>query len=86
VLDRALGRVVNPAHRRAAIHRRRQTLAALGDLAYEREDMARARHFFRQAGRPVGSGLLRYVAASLPPFVRRGARVCWRRFHAAVSA
>jgi glycosyltransferase involved in cell wall biosynthesis len=86
VLDRALGRVVNPAHRRAANHRRRQTLAALGDLAYEREDMARARHFFRQAGRPVGSGLLRYVAASLPPFVRRGARVCWRRFHAAVSA
>jgi glycosyltransferase involved in cell wall biosynthesis len=86
VIDRALARAVVPAQRRAAIERRRQTLAGLGDVAYEREDMARARYYFRQAGAPVGSGsLVRYVAAWLPQFVRRRARTCWRRFHAAVA-
>jgi glycosyltransferase involved in cell wall biosynthesis len=83
VIDRALARGVVPAQRRAALKRRRHTLAGLGDVAYEREDMARARYYFRQAGLPVGSGsLVRYVAAWLPQFVRRPARTCWRRFHA----
>jgi glycosyltransferase involved in cell wall biosynthesis len=87
VIDRALAREVLPAHRSAAGDRRRRVLAALGDVAYEREDMARARQFYRQAGRPVDSdGLVRYVAAWLPQFVRRPARTCWRRFHAVVAA
>jgi hypothetical protein len=87
VIDRALAREGLPAHRRAASERRRRVLAALGDVAYEREDMARARHFFRQAGRPADSGsLMRYVAAWLPGIVRRPARMCWRRFHSVVSA
>jgi glycosyltransferase involved in cell wall biosynthesis len=84
VIDGQLARLVLPAHRRAAMVRRRQILAAIGDVAYEGEDMARARHFYRQAGRPADSGgLVRYVAAWLPWFVRGPARVCWRRFHSA---
>jgi glycosyltransferase involved in cell wall biosynthesis len=86
VIDRALSRLRLPAHRRAAQERRRRVLAALGAAAYEREDMARARHFFGRAGRPADSeGLVRYVAAWLPRFVRRPVRVCWRRYHSGVG-
>jgi glycosyltransferase involved in cell wall biosynthesis len=87
VIERALARVRLPADRRAAAQRRRRILAALGDAAYERDDMAVARRFFARAGRPADSGgLVRYVAAWLPGFVRGPARMCWRRFSSDASA
>jgi glycosyltransferase involved in cell wall biosynthesis len=86
VIDRALSRLRLPAHRRAAKERRRRVFAALGDAAYEREDMSRARHFFGRAGRPADSGrLVRYVGAWLPPFLRRPVRMWWRRFQSAAA-
>jgi glycosyltransferase involved in cell wall biosynthesis len=87
VIDRALARVVVPEHRRAAIERRRRILAGLGNLAYERNDMERARRLFRQAGLPRDfAGLVTYGAVWLPARVRQPARLCWRRICRALSA
>jgi glycosyltransferase involved in cell wall biosynthesis len=79
VMERALARVTNPAHRALAIRGRRAALAALGNLAYELNDLRRARRFLWQAGMPLGSeGLVTFAAVFLPDAVRQPARVGWR--------
>jgi len=86
-LDRAIARTADPALRRPAYGRRREIVAALAHTAYERDDIDRARLFFRQARPALDSlGWARYVAVSLPAAVRRPARRCWRRLRGALTA
>ncbi len=87
VVDRALARVTEPEHRARATRRRRAALAALGNLAYELNDLRRARRLLWQAGMPVNSdGLVTFAAVFLPDVVRQPARVAWRLLRRALFA
>jgi glycosyltransferase involved in cell wall biosynthesis len=79
VTERALARGLAPAHWSLATCRRRRFAATLAHFAYERGDMQRARHLFRQAGTSLdGVGVVRYAASSLPKCVRQPLRQVWR--------
>lgn len=79
VIERALARTTDPAYRALAVRRRRAAFAALGNLAYELDDVGRARHLLWQAGVPLDSGsLVTFVAVFLPGVCRQPARVGWR--------
>jgi hypothetical protein len=79
VIERALARGLDAAHRRPAIRHRRWILGALGHVAYERDDMQRARELFRQAGLSLDRlGAIRYAAALLPGGIRQPLRQWWR--------
>lgn len=87
VSERALARVTDPAHRAPAIRRRRAALAALGNLAYDLNDLRRARRLLWQAGMPLDSeSLVTFVAVFLPDAVRQPARLGWRLLRRALVA